>query len=547
MTGDFWESNSKYFCGNGGHITDLPESIASLDYAYITDWNLFTSFLPLYSQTSKQLYVILDVSNSIQEVLSVFSSYAKETTISQLKLIHYRENVWVFYNEIKKQKSLKVIYHSANARICRTKIKQIRTCPFFRPYKISFALYLPREITYEEVADLYNFSTVHTDECSDCNNSTLRLWNNELTKTKEDEVLFITDETQIENVLVSKYSTNHLFYETVKLKKRNGIDYYYFEIPWAIYDAMYAQSETIEQPNTEDIRNLERFEDKKGSGYFDNRVIYIHEALGDNIIAWPLLLDLKDIYVRTCYPWLYEDLKHKLKGLWTKSFKHDSGSCLLGFNVYGAAGGTDAGSLREAYYAMNGETPQPDKLQYYPCDVNKIVKYREQYGNFVVIFPSASNYDGTIKRSNKTWLDNNWEEIVQYCKNKGLTVIQMGSSKDIMINNTDHKFLDMPISECAALIAASKFWIGLDTFLHHFATFVCKRGILLTPAHNELAEHKINYNLKMWPGKDWYYERYWKDYQQYLRKPSMELLHPQQVKNVIDEIVDNYNKKFKTI
>jgi ADP-heptose:LPS heptosyltransferase len=123
----------------------------------------------------------------------------------------------------------------------------------------------------------------------------------------------------------------------------------------------------------------------------------------------------------------------------------------------------------------------------------------------------------------------------------------MGSAKDIMISNTDHRFLDMPISESAALIAASKFWIGLDTFLHHFATFVCKRGILLTPAHNELAEHKINYNIKMWPGKDWYHERYWKDYQQYLRKPSMELLHPQHVKNVIDEIVENYNKKFKTI
>ena len=56
MIADFWESNSKYFCGNGGHVKELPESLTSLDYAYITDLNLFKDFLNLYSQTTNSLY-----------------------------------------------------------------------------------------------------------------------------------------------------------------------------------------------------------------------------------------------------------------------------------------------------------------------------------------------------------------------------------------------------------------------------------------------------------------------------------------------------------
>ena len=275
------------------------------------------------------------------------------------------------------------------------------------------------------------------------------------------------------------------------------------------------------------------------------RWINIHEALGDNICAFNLLESLKrdnNLSVSTAYPFLYElsgdvKLSHNLIEL-----------CGLGFNVYEHGSENHSKTLESAYFSMNGEEElyknRRWKYFYNPDDV---IKIREEYKDkkIVLLAPSASNREGPsngLMLSNKTWEFKRWEQIVEHLQKSGYYVVQVGVKEDFKVSNVNEYFFNRSFSELVALIITSKFFLGLDTFFQHLCGLMGKKGIVVTPAHNDHAFWDSTTYIVGKVAENFENLKWLKDHLNPFRAACMKSISVESVKSEVDKIIDSFNK-----
>ena len=290
-----------------------------------------------------------------------------------------------------------------------------------------------------------------------------------------------------------------------------------------------------------------RYETKKKKHLLDNSVrwINIHEALGDNVCAFNLLESLKrdtNLSVSTAYPFLY-DLSGDLK------INPDLIElCGLGFNVYEHGSENRSKTLEYAYFTMNGEEDLYEnrrwKYFYNPDDVSKI---RNEYKDkkIVLLAPSASNREGPnngLMLSNKTWEFKKWEQIVEHLQQRGYYVIQVGVKDDFKVSNVNEYFFDRKFGELVALIITSKFFLSLDTFFQHLCGIMGKKGIVVTPAHNDHAFWPSTTYIIGKVSENFEHIKWLKDHLNPFRAACMKLITLKTVKTEVDKIIDSFNK-----
>lgn len=380
------------------------------------------------------------------------------------------------------------------------------------------------------------------------NNQNAYNWNRLINVCRNKKTLLINDNFNIKDFSYEKkYSKGHIFITDIKKARRiGGIDFKYKTLEWCIFDFAIRMGDIINEPeyNKED---KERFETKKSKGLLGDSIrwVNIHEALGDNVCAFNLLETLKrnsNLCVSTAYPFLY-DLSGDIKirnDLWELNG--------LGFNVYEHGSENKSKTLEYAYFSMNGEEDlfenRRHKHFYNPDDLEKIKN--EYFGkNIVLLAPSASNREGPsngLMLSNKTWELKNWEQIVAHLQSKGYYVIQVGVKEDFKVSNVNEYFFNKSFGELVALIVLSRFFLGVDTFFQHLCGLMGKKGIVVTPAHNDHA---------FWPSTTYIvgkvHENFenlkWiKDHLNPFRAVCMRTITVDTVRAEVDKIVDSFNK-----
>lgn len=380
------------------------------------------------------------------------------------------------------------------------------------------------------------------------NNENAYNWNRVINVCRTKKLLLINDDFNMRDFsLDAKYGRGYVYIQDVKkVRQIGGIDFKYKTLEWSIYDLATRMGDVMEEPVFNE-QDKNRYETKKKKHLLDNSIrwINIHEALGDNVCAFNLLESLKrnnNLRVSTAYSFLYDlsgDLKinHDLAELWG-----------LGFNVYEHGSENRSKSLESAYFSMNGEEELYEnrrwKYFYNPDDVSKI---RNEYKDkkIVLLAPSASNREGPnngLMLSNKTWDFKKWEQIVEHLQQQGFYVIQVGVKEDFKVDNVNEYFFDRKFGELVALIITSKFFLSLDTFFQHLCGVMGKRGIVVTPAHNDHA---------FWPSatyiigkvsENFEHIKWLKDHLNPFRAACMKLVSLKTVKTEVDKIIDSFNK-----
>jgi ADP-heptose:LPS heptosyltransferase len=373
-------------------------------------------------------------------------------------------------------------------------------------------------------------------------------WNRLINVCKNKKLLLINDSFNIEEFSFDKkYSTSYVYIPDIKqARKIGGIDFKYKTLEWAVYDFAIRMGDKINEPayNEEDKN---RFETKKSKGLLDGSIrwINIHEALGDNVCAFNLLESLKrnnNLSVGTAYPFLY-DLSGDIKiryDVWELNG--------LGFNVYEHGSENKSKTLEYAYFSMNGEEDLFGNRRWkYFYNLDDVAKIRKEFNNkeIVLLAPSASNREGPsngLMLSNKTWDFSKWEQIVSNLQSKGYYVIQVGVKEDFKVSNVNEYFFNRSFGELVALIIASRFFLGLDTFFQHLCGLMGKKGVVVTPAHND---HAFWPSTKYIVGKvkeDFEHLKWMKDHLNPFRSSCMKSISVDTVQTEVDKIVNSFNK-----
>jgi len=380
------------------------------------------------------------------------------------------------------------------------------------------------------------------------NNENAYNWNRVINVCRTKKLLLINDDFNMQDFsMEKKYSKGYVYIQDVKkVRQIGGIDFKYKTLEWSIYDLATRMGDVMEEPVFNE-QDKNRYETKKKKHLLDNSIrwINIHEALGDNVCAFNLLESLKrnnNLRVSTAYSFLYDlsgDLKinHDLAELWG-----------LGFNVYEHGSENRSKSLESAYFSMNGEEELYEnrrwKYFYNPDDVSKI---RNEYKDkkIVLLAPSASNREGPnngLMLSNKTWDFKKWEQIVEHLQQQGFYVIQVGVKEDFKVDNVNEYFFDRKFGELVALIITSKFFLSLDTFFQHLCGIMGKRGIVVTPAHNDHAFWPSTTYIIGKVSENFEHIKWLKDHLNPFRAACMKLISLKTVKTEVDKIIDSFNK-----
>lgn len=379
------------------------------------------------------------------------------------------------------------------------------------------------------------------------NNKLLYNWNRLINVCKSKQILLINDNFNINNFYSHIPFTNEYLYITDinKIRKLNGIDFRYETIEWGVYDLCKRYNLNSKEPEFNENDN-KRLKEKQNDELIDNSIrwVNIHEALGDNICAFNLLECIKSpkLEVATAYPFLYE-LSYDIK---LRNSRHEING--LGFSSYEHGSELKCKSLEHAYFSMLGEAdlypPKKKKIFYNTDAVNRL---KEEYKNkkIVLLAPSASNREGPgngLMKSNKTWDFERWKLVVTHLQNKGYYVIQVGVKEDFTVDNVNEFFFNRSFSDLVALITVSKFFMGLDTFFQHLCGLMGKKGIVVTPAHNDHAfwpsatyiVGKVNENFE--------HLKWIKDHLNPYRAPCMKSITVESVIQEADKLIECFDK-----
>lgn len=380
------------------------------------------------------------------------------------------------------------------------------------------------------------------------NNENAYNWNRLINVCRNKKLLLINDSFNIKDFSFSeKYGKGYIFISDIKKCRRiGGLDFKYKTLDWVIYDFAKRMGDKIPEPLLHE-EDKQRFETKKAKGLIDNSIrwINIHEALGDNVCAFNLLESLKrntNLLVSTAYPFLY-DLSGDIK------IRHDLWELNgLGFNVYEHGSENQSRTLESAYFSMNGEEDLYEKRRWkYFYNVDDVTKIKKEFGNkdIVLIAPSASNREGPsngLMLSNKTWDFKKWEQIVSYLQSKNYYVIQVGVKEDFKVENVNEYFFNRSFGELVALIIASRFFMGVDTFFQHLCGLMGKKGIVVTPAHNDHAFWPSTTYIVGKVKEDFEHLKWIKDHLNPFRASCMKSISVETVKEEVDKILNSFNK-----
>jgi hypothetical protein len=373
-------------------------------------------------------------------------------------------------------------------------------------------------------------------------------WNKLINICRTKKVLLTNDDFNIEEfAFEKKYTKGYIYISDIKkARKIGGIDFKYITLEWAIYDFAVRMGDEISEPEYHK-EDKARFETKKEKRLLDNstRWINIHEALGDNVCAFNLLESLKktnSLTVGTAYPFLYDlsgDIKMRYD-LWELNG--------LGFNVYEHGSENKSKTLEYAYFSMNGEEDLFDDRRWkYFYNLDDVSKIRNEFSGkeIVLLAPSASNREGPsngLMLSNKTWEFSRWEQIVSNLQSKGYYVIQVGVKEDFKVNNVNEYFFNRSFGELVALIITSRFFLGLDTFFQHLCGLMGKKGIVVTPAHNDHAFWPSTTYIVGKVKEDFEHLKWIKDHLNPFRANCMKSISVDTVQTEVDKIVNSFNK-----
>lgn len=379
------------------------------------------------------------------------------------------------------------------------------------------------------------------------NNKLVYNWNKLINICRTKQILLINDNFEISKFKKDiPFTKNYLYFKDInKIRRLNGLDFKYNSLEWCLYDlsTRFKLNFNIPEYNEKDSS---RYEFKKKNNILGDsyRFINIHEALGDNICSFNLLESLKEnnIEVGTVYPFLYE-LSGDIK---LRQDKHELNS--LGFMVYEHGSELKCKSLEYAYFSMLGEEElykkRKHKIFYNRENVYKLLaEYKNK--KIVLIAPSASNREGPnngVMKSNKSWNFERWQKVVTHLQNKGYYVIQVGVKEDFKVDNVNEFFFNRSFNDLVALITISKFFLGLDTFFQHLCGLMKKKGIVVTPAHNDHA---------FWPSiiyivgkvkEDFENMKWLKDHLNPYRASCMNNISIENVITEVDKLIDSFDK-----
>lgn len=386
-------------------------------------------------------------------------------------------------------------------------------------------------------------------------NHILHGWNKHINGYPGKNLLLISDDFDIDNFSFNKpIGKDYLYTEDVNsLRKLNGIDFRYQTVRWGLYDLAYRLGIYIDTPEFNE-HDYYRYNYKKYHNLSDpsKRDITVMEALGDNILCFNLINNLhKDgikVNIRTVYDFLY-DLSPELTVNTRKHQLMDG----LGFTVYEHGDCLQCETLDFAYFSMFGYPEYYKKRSKHLPTLKYVKEYREKWGNNVILLaPSASNAEGPangVQISNKTWPLDRWERVVEHLQEKGYYVIQVGTESDLKVENVDEQFFNKSFEELVNLIKISKFFLAIDTFFQHLCGLMQKKGIVVTPRHNEHAfwpsiEYIEGTNYKEDSDEQINYEhlKWIKDHLNPHRKPCMESITEEQVIEKVDNLIYRFDK-----
>lgn len=409
---------------------------------------------------------------------------------------------------------------------------------------------------YDEIGKLNTASIFLHDRSEPYphNNTTLAL-QHQINCCRSNTLLLITDDFDVEEFSFDKpLGRNYIYWEDVsEIRRKNGLDYKYETLEWAIYDLAHALNVKCNTPKFNE-NDYYRFNQKKYDNVFSEDVkhLVINEALGDNILAFNLLESLirkgKKVNLRTVYPFLY-GLSPEIN-LDCKEHYMDS----LGFQSYEHGDALRSNTLEKAYFSMYGYETDYKTCTKHFTTLKYVKDYIKEYGDkLILIAPSASNYEGPnhgLQISNKTWNLKKWEEICKWLIKKGYKVIQIGTNSDLQLKNVSGKFFNKSFEEVVCLIKACKFFLSIDTFFQHLCGLMNKKGIVITPKHNEHAYWPsinyiagTNYKRRNRTKQHNYEHLKWiKDHLNPYRKPCMSSIKVTKVKNEITKLINLFNK-----
>jgi len=472
-------------------------------------------------------------------------------------LINFESDESYNYFVFKKKKKTDSIFlgaYSVDKNEILRALKEFSQSEIYKNNFIPFHLYGDNELwlnkSYTSLLPKFTITCIFTrhKETGFENNENAYNWNRILNITRTKKVLLINDSFTIKDFSEDKkYSSSYLFITDVKkARKIGGLDFKYETLEWIVYDFACRMGDEIPEPQFHK-KDKERFESKKSKDLINNNIrwINIHEALGDNVCAFNLLETLKrdnNLFVSTAYPFLYDlsgDIKirhslHELNG--------------LGFNVYEHGSENKSRTLEYAYFSMNGEEDLYENRRtkcFY--NVDDLAKIRNEYKDkqIVLLAPSASNREGPsngLMLSNKTWEFKRWEQIVSYLQSKNYYVIQVGVKEDFKVENVNEYFFNRSFGELVALINISRFFMGVDTFFQHLCGLMGKKGIVVTPAHNDHAFWPSTVYVVGKVKEDFEHLKWIKDHLNPFRAACMKAISVDQVREQVDKIIDSFNK-----
>ena len=563
---------SKYFTGKGLNLTseNLSKypSVSSYKIPIVPKYNfIVTDFEKIYHQESDLFTFgrILKHFGSLIIRQKITHEECYNEVLYHVDLLHKTNtnlicfesddeyNYFVFRKE-KKMDSMFVGAYSLDKDKILKALTEIEKSSlfsnFFLPLHLHGENHLWMNSNFMSKMPKFTISCVFTkqEELGYETNENAYNWNKLINVCRAKKILLINDDFNIQEFSFDKkYSKGYLYISDIKKVRRvGGIDFKYKTLEWSIYDLAIRVGDKITEPEYHE-EDKKRFETKKEKHLLDNSIrwVNIHEALGDNICAFNLLETIKrnnELIVGTAYPFLYDlsgDIKMRYD-MWELNG--------LGFNVYEHGSENRSKTLEYAYFSMNGEEDLFDnrrwKFFYNIDEVEKIKK--EFYGKEIVLLaPSASNREGPsngLMLSNKTWEFSRWEQIVSNLQSKGYYVIQVGVKEDFKVSNVNEYFFNRSFGELVALIIASRFFLGLDTFFQHLCGLMGKRGIVVTPAHNDHAFWPSTTYIVGKVKEDFEHLKWIKDHLNPFRANCMKSISVETVQIEVDKIVNSFNK-----
>jgi len=531
-----------------------------LDYENTND--LYSEILNFKLMVLKGGYVIVRKKLSHPEEYKIVSRQVKDFSYNgfSLKKFFIEDNVASFiFKKEEEFKALSVHCASTNKEKIVKALHRVSKIPSIEKYLKGTKIFCKDEIWKDEdfYPSLPKFNTVSVFcKYETWGNNTLQCWHHLINSYNGKNLLLIDENFDSENFDINKpFGKDYIFItDMMSVRKVNGLDYRYNTTEWAIYDLARKLNYKTDTPKFQE-HDYYRYNLKEHRDLYNpkKRDITVMEALGDNILAFNIINNLveegKEVNIRTVCPFLYE-LSPEIKSVNNKKNQFMDG---IAFTVYEHGHEMDSPTLEQAYFTMWGHPEFIGKRPKRFPTLKYVNNMFEEYGrNIIAIAPSASNAEGPdngIEISNKTWPLERWEEIVEHLQKKGFTVIQVGTEKDLQLEKVDYKFFNKSFEELVCFIKACKFFLSIDTFFQHLCGLMDKKGIVITPRHNEHAywpsiEYIRGDNFKEDSEQQENYEhlKWIKDHLNPYRKPCMESITIERVKERVDNLVSLFDK-----